>query len=48
MMSIRFTEITSYAEYEEFSQRLRQLGFAADQSEERLSADGHMTTYAWM
>lgn len=26
-------EITSYAEYETFSQRLRQLGFAADQSE---------------
>lgn len=26
-------EITSYAEYEAFSQRLRQLGFAADQSE---------------
>jgi predicted nucleotidyltransferase len=26
-------EITSYAEYEEFSERLRQLGFVADQSE---------------
>ena len=26
-------EITSYAEYEKFSERLRQLGFAADQSE---------------
>jgi len=26
-------EITSYAEYEKFSERLRQLGFLADQSE---------------
>lgn len=27
------TEITSYSEYEKFSERLRQLGFVADQSE---------------